>query len=185
MKKMFNLRTVAMIIMATIATVAFAGCNQSTDVNQESTSTPSSTVSEVRQDEESSKEVSKEDLISNINSYKYISAVYQYPISNWSELYSALNNEEKDMHIKLTGDCVWDASVNSGEVPLSIDKGKKVTVDLNGHVIDRNLNEVAANGYVIEVVNAGVEIVVAGSAVFKADDIEARTREFVKLIGEV
>lgn len=38
---------------------------------------------------------------------------------------------------------------------------------------------------VIEVVNAGVEIVVAGSAVFKADDIEARTREFVKLIGEV
>lgn len=61
MKKMFNLRTVAMIIMATIATVAIAGCNQSTDVNQESTSTPSSTVSEVRQDEESSKEVSKEE----------------------------------------------------------------------------------------------------------------------------
>ena len=35
-----------------------------------------------------------------------------------------------------------------------------------------------------EVVDAGVEIVVAGSAVFKADDIEARTKEFVKLIGE-
>ena len=38
---------------------------------------------------------------------------------------------------------------------------------------------------VIEVVDAGVEIVVAGSAVFKADDIEARTREFMKLIGEI
>ncbi|MDO4869402.1 MAG: ribulose-phosphate 3-epimerase [Bacillota bacterium] len=38
---------------------------------------------------------------------------------------------------------------------------------------------------VIEVVNAGVEIVVAGSAVFKADNIEERTREFIKLIGEV
>lgn len=35
-----------------------------------------------------------------------------------------------------------------------------------------------------EVVDAGVEIVVAGSAVFKADDIEARTKEFVRLIGE-
>lgn len=38
---------------------------------------------------------------------------------------------------------------------------------------------------VVEIVSAGVEIVVAGSAVFKAEDIEARTREFVKLIGEV
>lgn len=38
---------------------------------------------------------------------------------------------------------------------------------------------------VIEIVDAGVEIVVAGSAVFKADDIEATTREFVKRIGEV
>ena len=38
---------------------------------------------------------------------------------------------------------------------------------------------------VIEVVDAGVEIIVAGSAVFKADDIEARTREFMKLIGEI
>lgn len=36
-----------------------------------------------------------------------------------------------------------------------------------------------------EVVDAGVEIVVAGSAIFKAEDIEARTREFKKLIGEV
>ena len=35
-----------------------------------------------------------------------------------------------------------------------------------------------------EVVDAGVEIVVAGSAVFKADDIEARTKEFIRLIGE-
>ena len=38
---------------------------------------------------------------------------------------------------------------------------------------------------VIDVVTAGVEIVVAGSAVFKAESIEERTREFVKLIGEV
>ena len=36
-----------------------------------------------------------------------------------------------------------------------------------------------------EVVDAGVEIVVAGSAIFKAENIEARTREFKKLIGEV
>ena len=36
-----------------------------------------------------------------------------------------------------------------------------------------------------EIVTAGVEIVVAGSAVFKADDIKARTEEFVRLIGEV
>ena len=36
-----------------------------------------------------------------------------------------------------------------------------------------------------EIVTAGIEIVVAGSAVFKADDIEARTREFVRRIGEV
>ena len=35
-----------------------------------------------------------------------------------------------------------------------------------------------------EVVDAGVEIVVAGSAVFKADDIEARTKQFMELIGE-
>jgi len=39
-------------------------------------------------------------------------------------------------------------------------------------------------GNVAEIVNAGAEIIVAGSAVFKADDIENRTREFVRRIGE-
>ncbi|MDO4176424.1 MAG: ribulose-phosphate 3-epimerase [Bacillota bacterium] len=36
-----------------------------------------------------------------------------------------------------------------------------------------------------EIVSAGVDIVVAGSAVFKAADIEARTEEFVKKIANV
>ncbi len=36
-----------------------------------------------------------------------------------------------------------------------------------------------------EIVNAGVEIVVAGSAVFKADDIEERTRQFTEKINQL
>ncbi len=62
MKKFFKVRSiVAMFIMVTLATTAFAGCNQST--NQETVS--SSTVSEVRQDEkskvESKVEISKDE----------------------------------------------------------------------------------------------------------------------------
>ena len=60
MKKMFNVRSiVAMIIMATIATTA--GCNQSTGGNQESSLAPSLSVSQVRQDEESSKDEKSKD----------------------------------------------------------------------------------------------------------------------------
>lgn len=55
------------------------------------------------------------------------------------------------------------------------ERGLDFLIEIDGGV---NLDNVK------EVVDAGVEIVVAGSAVFKADDIEARTKQFMELIGE-
>ena len=69
---------------------------------------------------------------------------------------------------------------------------QRVLLKLSGEALAAGADGLINTEFVAEIaevlkkcLNAGVEIVVAGSAVFKADDIEARTREFVKLIGEV
>ena len=56
------------------------------------------------------------------------------------------------------------------------DKGYKFDIEIDGGVTLQNVKEV---------VEAGVEIVVAGSAVFKADSIEERTGEFIKEIRSI
>ncbi|MCF0144565.1 MAG: ribulose-phosphate 3-epimerase [Firmicutes bacterium] len=56
------------------------------------------------------------------------------------------------------------------------EKGYKFDIEIDGGVTLQNVKEV---------VEAGVEIVVAGSAVFKADSIEERTGEFIKEIRSI
>ena len=56
------------------------------------------------------------------------------------------------------------------------EKGYKFDSEIDGGVTLQNVKEV---------VEAGVEIVVAGSAVFKADSIEERTGEFIKEIRSI
>ncbi len=88
-------------------------------------------------------------------------------------------------------DMVLLMSVNPGFggqdlIPQVLDKVRELTKIKK----ERNLDfKIEIDGgvkldNVKEVVDAGVEIVVAGSAVFKTDDIEARTKEFIELIGE-
>ena len=71
-------------------------------------------------------------------------------------------------------------------MPHTLDKVK----ELAGIKKDKNLNfEIEIDGgiginNVREVIEAGVEVVVAGSAVFGAEDITARTKEFLEIFKE-
>ena len=56
------------------------------------------------------------------------------------------------------------------------EKGYKFDIEIDGGVTLQNVKEV---------VESGVEIVVAGSAVFKADSIEERTGEFIMKISSI
>lgn len=72
-------------------------------------------------------------------------------------------------------------------MPHTLDKVK----ELAGIKKDNNLNfEIEIDGgiginNVREVIEAGVEVVVAGSAVFGAEDITARTKEFLEIFKEL
>ncbi len=65
-------------------------------------------------------------------------------IRSWAELQTALNNGGT---VKLTQDLVADP----GSYYLSIKENSNVTLDLNGYIIDRNLDDLTAGGEVIKV----------------------------------
>ena len=72
-------------------------------------------------------------------------------VSTWSQLYDAL---QTGGNIKLTGDVTYGTGggTHASAAPLAVPEGKSVTLDLNGHVIDRGLSSgPASDGYVIEV----------------------------------
>ena len=65
-------------------------------------------------------------------------------VSSWAELENALYNGGA---VVLTA----DVTASSGATGLNVSPGKPVTLDLNGHVIDRALTEAKENGGVITV----------------------------------
>ena len=67
-------------------------------------------------------------------------------VSSWSEVQSAARNATSGQTIKLMQDCV-----NSGSDKGRIQVKTSVTIDLNGHKLDRDLSKRYDNGHVIEV----------------------------------
>ena len=67
-------------------------------------------------------------------------------VTTWADLKAALLNEGG--FIRLGGDVTPD----EGDTALMIPSGKTVTLDLNGHTIDRALADAEDDGYVIKVV---------------------------------
>lgn len=89
-------------------------------------------------------------------------------------------------------DMVLLMSVNPGFggqkfIPSVLEKAKELTEVKKAEDLDFEIEiDGGANlDNVQEIVSAGVDIVVAGSAVFKAEDIEERTREFIRKIENV
>ncbi|MBR5337512.1 MAG: Ig domain-containing protein [Lachnospiraceae bacterium] len=77
--------------------------------------------------------------------------VHAKDVSTWSQLYDAL---QEGGNVKLTKDVKYgEGGGDHSSTPLEISGNKTVTLDLNGHVIDRGLKNSAAidSGFVIRV----------------------------------
>ncbi|MCR5667345.1 MAG: leucine-rich repeat domain-containing protein [Eubacterium sp.] len=69
-------------------------------------------------------------------------------VDTWSELVSAVNSGDA---IKLTADVVYgEGGGDKASSALQVAQGSYVVIDLNGHVIDRNLDTPMDDGYVIK-----------------------------------
>ena len=79
-------------------------------------------------------------------------AVAQWEIP-WSNIQGAIDNST-NISITLTEDLI----AASSDGPLTIPSGKTVTINLNGHTIDRNLSSPAADGSVIKVTGGTLSI---------------------------
>ena len=64
------------------------------------------------------------------------------PVSGWAGLQAAMNNGGV---VKLAADVIAEST----DAALTVPEGKTVVLELNGHTINRNLTEAAANGSVI------------------------------------
>ncbi|MBQ3841677.1 MAG: hypothetical protein II820_03185 [Ruminiclostridium sp.] len=64
---------------------------------------------------------------------------------SFTDLRTLVNETEDGGTLKLEKDYI----AASGEDYINIPEGKTITIDLNGHTIDRNLSEATNNGYVI------------------------------------
>ena len=67
-----------------------------------------------------------------------------FEVDSWERLYEAFMTENKAI---LTADIIGDAN----SVTLFIPAGKTMTLDLNGHIIDRGLTEAKDDGYFVKV----------------------------------
>lgn len=110
---------VAILIMGTIATFAFAGCGEST-TSEEKSSVPSSSVSEVRQDESSVEESSTEEK-------SEVESSVESSVEESSEAKSSVESSiEESSEIELS----VDSSVEeSSEVESSVTEVEKVSFD--------------------------------------------------------
>ena len=68
-------------------------------------------------------------------------------VSEWSLLQAAINNATDGGTVTLDK----DYTATGDDVPLVVPAGRSVTLDLNGHSIDRSLTEAQARGHVMEV----------------------------------
>ena len=73
-------------------------------------------------------------------------------VTDWDGLQDAVNKASSGQVIKLGADITCEK--NSGD-RIKVD-GKTVTLDLNGHVLDRNRDKEDGNGHVIEVLGKSV-----------------------------
>ena len=78
----------------------------------------------------------------------------------WTELQQGIDSAESGETITLG----CDVTATAGDGPLTVPANHKITLNLNGHTIDRNLSEPAANGSVF-VVNGDLTLI--GSGVIK------------------
>ena len=74
---------------------------------------------------------------------------YQWPVSSWAELQKAINEAEEGEVIVLEK----DIQAGDQDTPLEVpDRNSvSVTIDLNGHVLDRNLSDPADKGNLFNV----------------------------------
>ncbi|MCR5797392.1 MAG: hypothetical protein K6G63_05685 [Eubacterium sp.] len=81
-------------------------------------------------------------------------------VGSWDELLKALSEEDSDdeeddmtyVEIVLESDVTWEKGLGS----IDIENNMDVTIDLNGHTIDRGLSESVDDGYAIKVQSGGV-----------------------------
>ena len=74
----------------------------------------------------------------------------EYEIASWFDLISFLEDEESDVTAatyKLTDDIVWEEGFSAIEIP----SGHDITLDTNGHIINRGQKSMIDDGYVIKV----------------------------------
>ena len=71
--------------------------------------------------------------------------------SAWQALQTAINESNGNEPIELTTDCTASEKDNQ----LQINSGKKVTIDLNGHVINRALTSKKSDGKVFDISSGG------------------------------
>jgi len=77
-----------------------------------------------------------------INGIVYTITVTDVNVSSWAALQTAFTNGQ---NVTLTS----DITASSADERLSIPAGVDITLDLNGHTINRNLTEQTSNGHVI------------------------------------
>ncbi len=81
-------------------------------------------------------------------------------ITNWAALQGAIINAEDDSTITLS----QTLTAGEDDTRLSVPEGRSITIDLNGNTIDRNLEEVAADGSVFIVEKDSTLIITDTSA---------------------
>ena len=81
-------------------------------------------------------------------------------IDNWSALQEAIDQAERGETIILSEDLTADASEASN---LTVPAGKRLTLDLNGHVLDRSLSERRVNLGAVVSVEAGAVLTIRDS----------------------
>ena len=77
-------------------------------------------------------------------------------VATWAELRAAIEEQEDGKTIKLTDNLYLTSE--DGPIDIYVTTGNSITIDLNGHSIDRNLNTPVANGYIFTIVNGTVNL---------------------------
>ena len=81
-------------------------------------------------------------------------------VTSWTDLQEAINQAAKGDVITLAA----DINAESGNTMLVIPEGKQLTIDMQGHVINRNLSSLNNNGHVFQI-NAGAQLTILNGSV--------------------
>ncbi len=79
--------------------------------------------------------------------YAVLNGIYTPHITTWKQLQESIDEADTTATITLTQDVI----ATSSDKALSIPTGKNITLDLNGHKLDRGLTEATVGGEVINI----------------------------------